>query len=169
VNRVASTLRNPDHLVPLYALLFTAPGVPSLYYGSEWGMEGERARHSDQALRPALRSPEAAGSAPRPYLAEVITRLARVRHATPALRRGGYEQLHVAAEQIAFARRLDGERVIVAVNMADAPAVVEVAAPVSDGTAFVDLLDPSCRFIATRGRLRIDTVERCWARILVPQ
>ena len=42
VNRVASRLKNPAHLYPLYCLLFTMPGVPSIYYGSEWGIEGER-------------------------------------------------------------------------------------------------------------------------------
>ncbi len=35
VNRVASDLKHPDHLYPLYALLFSMPGVSSLYYGSE--------------------------------------------------------------------------------------------------------------------------------------
>ncbi len=42
VDRVASSLRNPAHLYPLYTLLLTIPGVPSIYYGSEWGIEGRR-------------------------------------------------------------------------------------------------------------------------------
>ena len=54
VNRVASQLKNPAHLYPLYSLLFTMPGVPSIYYGSEWGIEGKRTSQSDQALRPHL-------------------------------------------------------------------------------------------------------------------
>ena len=38
VNRVASNLTNPAQLHTLYCLLFTMPGVPSIYYGSEWGL-----------------------------------------------------------------------------------------------------------------------------------
>jgi glycosidase len=34
VNRVMSYLKNPAHLYPLYCLLFTMPGIPSIYYGS---------------------------------------------------------------------------------------------------------------------------------------
>ena len=37
VNRLASVLRNPEHLENVYTLLFTMPGAPSVYYGSEWG------------------------------------------------------------------------------------------------------------------------------------
>ncbi|MFY0574859.1 alpha-amylase family glycosyl hydrolase [Cystobacter fuscus] len=40
VNRIASTLKDPAHLLPLHLMLFTIPGVPSIYYGSEWGQEG---------------------------------------------------------------------------------------------------------------------------------
>jgi len=54
VNRVSSTLRNPNHLFPLYGLLFTLPGIPSLYYGSELGLKGEKAM-DDWPLRPDYR------------------------------------------------------------------------------------------------------------------
>ena len=53
-DRIASKLREPDHLFPVYQLLFTLPGIPSVYYGSEWGIQGARTRESDEALRPAL-------------------------------------------------------------------------------------------------------------------
>ena len=53
-NRLASKLRKKEHLFPVYQLLFTLPGIPSIYYGSEWGMEGIRSSTSDDALRPAV-------------------------------------------------------------------------------------------------------------------
>jgi glycosidase len=34
VDRLASRLTNPAHLYPVYCLLFTMPGAPSIYYGS---------------------------------------------------------------------------------------------------------------------------------------
>lgn len=41
VTRVASILQNPAHLPLIYALLFGMPGIPCIYYGSEWGAEGK--------------------------------------------------------------------------------------------------------------------------------
>ncbi|HEV2148577.1 MAG TPA: alpha-amylase family glycosyl hydrolase [Longimicrobiaceae bacterium] len=166
VNRVASVLREPAHLYPLHALLFTIPGVPSVYYGSEWGIPGRKKRGDDRPLRPQLRWPEAAGTAPHPDLARAIARFARIRRESPALRRGSYRQLHVAHEQLAFTREKDGETVVVAVNSAAEPAALEVAAPVPDGTTLTDLLEPSERFTARAGRLRIEAVPPRWARIL---
>ncbi len=91
VDRVASRPKNPAHLYPLYSLLFTMPGVPSVYYGSEWGIEGKRTSVDDGALRPCidlgeisqtartLICPEssaawpASGAVPRPCATAVIT------------------------------------------------------------------------------------------------
>jgi glycosidase len=165
VSRIASTLREPAHLYPLHALLFTVPGVPSIYYGSEWGIAGAKRGGDDRPLRPYLHPPDAARAAPHPDLAAAIARFARIRHGSRALRRGTYRQLHVAAEQLAFARELDGETVVVAVNAAAAPATVDVPAPVRDGTALADLLSPGDRFTASAGRLRVEVPPR-WARIL---
>src|SRR5207248_2637864 len=110
VNRVASTLRNPAHLYPLYLLLFTIPGVPSVYAGSEWGIEGIRKAGDDRPLRPPFPSPAAAASrGTHPDLAVAVARFAALRHRSAALRRGSYRQLHVAPEQLAFARQEGGE------------------------------------------------------------
>lgn len=167
VNRVASTLRDPVNLYPLYALLFTMPGIPSIYYGSEWGIPGVKNRGSDRPLRPHLSMPQGAHDAPHPALADAVARFARIRNEVIALRRGAYRQLHVAHEQIAFAREYEGEHVVVAVNAATTPAPLEVIAPAPDGTMFVDLLDPHGRFTVSGGRLRIAPVPPSWARILI--
>ena len=165
VSRVASTLREPAHLYPLYALLFTIPGVPSIYYGSEWGIAGTKQRGDDRPLRPHLRLPDAEKTAPHPDLARAIARFARVRHGSRALRHGSYRQLHVASEQLAFARRADGETVVVAVNAAAGPAKLDLPSPVPDGTTLTDRLSPSDTATATGGRLRVEVPPR-WARIL---
>ena len=41
VTRVASILTNEKHLPLIYALMFGMPGIPCVYYGSEWGAKGE--------------------------------------------------------------------------------------------------------------------------------
>ena len=53
VDRIASRLREPAEIYPLHLLLFTIPGVPAIYYGSEWGIDGKKSA-GDPALRPAL-------------------------------------------------------------------------------------------------------------------
>ncbi|HEX8272841.1 MAG TPA: alpha-amylase family glycosyl hydrolase [Longimicrobiaceae bacterium] len=165
VSRVASALREPAHLYPLHALLFTVPGVPSVYYGSEWGIAGAKRGGDDRPLRPALRLADARRAAPHPDLAAAIARFARIRHGSRALRRGTYRQLHVASEQLAFARQIDGETVAVAVNAAAEPAKLDLPAPVPDGTTLTDLLSPKDKVVVSGGRLRVEVPPR-WARIL---
>lgn len=168
VDRVASTLHDPAHLYPLYLLLFTMPGMPSVYAGSEWGMEGVSESGSDAPLRPALADPESAATvAAHPDLVEAIREFARIRRMSEALRHGDYEQLSVAHEQFAFARRMQKELAVVALNSADTPQPVELRLAGADGRIFVDLLDNDQAFEVRRGRLQIDEVPPCWGRILI--
>jgi glycosidase len=124
VNRVASSLTNPAHLYPLYLLLFTMPGIPSVYYGSEWGILGKRTSESDRALRPLLNLPPR--DVPQPDLPPTIARLAALRRELPALRHGDYRQLHVAAEQFAFTRSTSEQTAVVTVNAYDRPATIRL-------------------------------------------
>ena len=105
VDRVASILKNPAHLYPLYVLLMTMPGVPSIYYGSEWGIEGRKGATTDAPLRPALDPATLPEHAPHPELHGLIKSLIAIRSRFAAIRRGDYAQLHVASEQFAFIRR----------------------------------------------------------------
>lgn len=44
VTRVASILTNEKHLPLIYALAFGMPGIPCVYYGSEWGEKAKKRR-----------------------------------------------------------------------------------------------------------------------------
>ena len=77
VNRVASNLTNPAHLYTLYCLLFTIPGVPSIYYGSEWGIQAIKQNGDDWALRPQLDLTMLSQTGPQADLVKTIARLAR--------------------------------------------------------------------------------------------
>lgn len=123
VDRVAGSLTEARHLYPLYGLLFTVPGIPSIYYGSEVGEAARRTHDDDSMLRPRFD----AIVATQPDLALAIERFATVRAGLPALRRGDYRQIHVSSEQLAFARGLHGRSVLVAVNAAAHEAVLPVA------------------------------------------
>ncbi len=118
VNRVASQLKNKHHLYPLYALLFSMPGIPSIYYGSEWGVTGQRSAHSDLALRPSLNLQHLIQHAPEANLPVTIQKLAHLRADSPALQTGSYRQAYVSAQQLAFWRESDKQKVLVVLNSA---------------------------------------------------
>lgn len=167
VNRVASNLKNPAHLYPLYTLLFTMPGVPSIYYGSEWGVSGSRTANSDEALRPYIDLAQTS-SLPHHDLAFYIKKLADIRRQNPALRRGDYQELHVAHEQFAFLRKhYDGTNVV-AVNAAASPAAVNLRLPMAEGR-LVDQIDPRRTFQIIDHQVHIDSIPATGALILAIQ
>jgi cyclomaltodextrinase / maltogenic alpha-amylase / neopullulanase len=166
VNRVASMVGELSQLFPLYCLLLTVPGVPSIYYGSEWGLRAERTRTSDAPLRPVIRLEEMRRSAPMPDLTKAIAQLVSLRRSSPALQSGDYEQVEVRSEQLAFVRRTDGEYILVMVNASSAPASMQTHVPgVTDGR-MVDLLNGREEFRVERGKIRVEKLWPNWARVL---
>ncbi len=115
VDRIASKLTNPDHLRPAWAMAFGMPGVPSVYYGSEWGMQGSKGRGSDAELRPALEKPEWND------LTTWISQLAQAKKGSRALCYGAYRNVVLTNRQIIFERACEGERVLVAINADASP------------------------------------------------
>lgn len=135
VNRLADTVKKPQYLPTIYTLLYTMPGLPSVYYGSEWGIHGVTDRVTDWALRPTIDIRSARFD--DPALMAHITALAKVRTTSDALRHGDYTQLAVTSHQLAFRRSTGSDTAIVAVNCADTPALLNVDA---DGGSWTDLL-----------------------------
>ncbi|QEN04700.1 alpha-amylase [Thiospirochaeta perfilievii] len=115
VNRIASTLSDRAFLFPLHILLFSIPGVPSIYYGSEWGVEGVKEGHSDSVIRPNLNLLDLNKSY-KSDLKDVISRLSSIWLGCDALKLGEYREIMVKPEQIAFERSFNGERVVVIIN-----------------------------------------------------
>lgn len=165
VDRVASSLQDPAHLFPLHILLMTMPGVPSIYYGSEWGLQAKR-QDGSWKLRPALDLGKVSQVCPQPELPSTITRLAQIRRDVPVLRYGSYQQIYVAPQQFAFLRQSAREMAIVAVNASDQPAALEIPIPLQTNR-LVDVLNPGDTFIADGGKARIEKIWPNWGRILV--
>jgi len=145
VDRVASVIRDSAGLYPLYGLMFAMPGIPSLYYGSEYGIGGRKAGGDDGPLRPSLDPAELPRAAPHPELARCIARFAAARRASPAVREGRYRALHITMEGLAFLRATHHDTAIIAVNGSAAPMAFPLRAPEPAGRTFVDLLDSSFR------------------------
>lgn len=128
VNRVASVLRNPRHLFNVYTLLFSMPGAPSVYYGSEWGVRGEKQNGNDAPLRPCLdlnRVPS-----PNEDLLRHISKLASIRRQLEALCVGEYESVDIKNEQLVYKRFTPNQTVYVALNLSEQDAWLEFSAPV---------------------------------------
>ncbi len=119
VERIYTKLSNKAHFAPVHVLLYTLPGVPSIYYGSEFGIEGKKEKFSDDSLRPALNIEDYADAVQKNPCTALIAALGKVRQHTPALSYGSYAELQLTNRQFAFARDLDGVRVIVTVNNDD--------------------------------------------------
>ena len=128
VERLASKLRNRAHLVPCYILEYTLPGVPSVYYGSEFGIEAKKERGSDWGLRPELHLEDFADALNRNPVTQAVARLGQVRQSVPALSYGRYEERLLTNRQYVFARVLEGVDAIVSVNNDDSDAEVNVPA-----------------------------------------
>lgn len=165
VDRIASQLRHSPHLYPLHALLFTVPGVPSIYYGSEVGLLGKKGHQTDAPLRPVFHPRRDHSQASQPELAATLARFARLRHQHPALKRGDYRQLHVSSEQFAFMRELPEERLVVALNASDQPAEITLSLGERGATQLTDMLNSGERFEVRGGSVTVP-LHPNWARIL---
>ena len=138
VERIYTKLTNKAHFAPVHVLLYTLPGVPCIYYGSEFGIEGRKEYGSDDSLRPALNIEDYKDSVKTNPCTALIAALGKVRQAVPALSYGSYDELMLTNRQFAYARDLDGTRVIVSVNNDDAPAGMHLAA--GNCTAYIGAL-----------------------------
>ena len=114
VTRVASILTNEKHLPLIYALMFGMPGIPCVYYGSEWGARADKGQ-GDPALRPSFEKPEWNG------LTEWISRLAKAKKESDALNYGDFRSVVLTNRQCIFERKTEKERVLVAINADENP------------------------------------------------
>ena len=162
VSRIGSALSEYRHIHPLHILLFTIPGIPSIYYGSEWGIRGVKDNGEDWHLRPQLQ-PDSGFADKDNDLPATIRNLVRIRKSSPALRTGGYRQLTVSVdgEQLAFVREQDGETIAVLVNASEEERQVSLQEHFPD-SALEDLLNPGEAFHTGQPV----PLSPCWGRIL---
>ena len=123
VTRVASILSNEKHLPLIYGLLFGMPGIPCVYYGSEWGAKA-RKEEGDPALRACFEEPE------WNELCDTISKLAEAKKGSEALNYGSFRSVVLTNKQCIFERKSDNERVLVAIN--------------ADGEAYTAHFDAGC-------------------------
>ncbi len=128
VERIYTKLNKKEHFAPVHVLLYTLPGVPSIYYGSEFGIEGKKERFSDDSLRPALSLSDYENAEEKNPCTRLIAALGLVRRHTAALSYGDYRELLLTNRQYAFSRNYNGVSVVVTVNNDDSDYVMTLPA-----------------------------------------
>lgn len=114
VNRLASNLNDETLLKNTYTLMFTMPGAPSIYYGSEFGIKGKRTHHSDHELRPCLNLGEIEN--PNYELFDHIKKLSKLKHSLKALQYGNYKNENIQLEHLCYSMKTDDQSVFVLLN-----------------------------------------------------
>ena len=109
VTRIASNLTNENHIIPAFGILMAMPGIPCIYYGSEWGIRG-RKEDGDNALRPYVEKPQ------WNEISEFVRNAVKAHRDSKSLCYGSFEILHMTNRQLVFERRFEDERVIVMIN-----------------------------------------------------
>ncbi|MBR5564744.1 MAG: alpha-amylase [Roseburia sp.] len=138
VERIYTKLNNKKHYTPAHILCYTLPGVPSVYYGSEFGIEGKKERWSDDSLRPELHLEDYKDARKNNPCTALIAKLGKVRQEVKALSYGDYRELMLTTRQYAFSRSHEGNVVVVTVNNDESDYVMTL--PVGNAAEYIGVL-----------------------------
>ncbi len=165
VERIYTKLRNKAHFVPVHILLYTLPGVPSIYYGSEFGIEGRKERGSDDSLRPALSLDTYEDAVNQNWCTRLIARLGKARQQIKALSYGDYKELLLTTQHYAFARNFEGQSVVVTVNNGDENCTMNL--PVCGADSYVGVLSGQSAAVSN-GWIQVEAARNA-GEIWVPE
>lgn len=153
VERIYTKLNQKEHLKLVTLLVYTLYGIPSVYYGSEFGIEGNKEQGSDWNLRPYLDLSDFADAEKTNPVTALCARLGAMKKEYPEFTYGEYKELHLTNRQFAYGRALDGNCIVTALNCDDAPADMEFGVP-ADGNV-TDLLGCSENVRYENGRISV--------------
>jgi glycosidase len=164
VNRVSSSLENQAHLFPIYGTLFCVPGIPSIYYGSEFGITGQRNEHSDYELRPKWDDNWAESELAKNLFKE-LCHFSKIRKESEALKYGNYCELLVNYNQLfAFSRESKNEKIIIIVNAKSIKNECMIESEQIGNAKWKDLLSNE-EYITINNILKLQ-IQPSWLRIL---
>lgn len=116
VDRIASHLKEQNHLENTYTIMYCMPGVPSIYYGSEWGISGSRTNTSDDALRPEINLGQINNA--NENLNSYLKKLGNIRKSLEALQFGNYNNEYIRNEQLVFLAHITIKQCILHLTLA---------------------------------------------------
>ncbi|HLI01048.1 MAG TPA: alpha-amylase family glycosyl hydrolase, partial [Acidimicrobiales bacterium] len=124
VTRLASQLADPRHVALAVAILCTIGGTPTIYAGDEQAWVGitEDRPGGDDAIRPAFPVHPAGLGHSGWETFRLHQQLIGLRHRHPWLHRARTRVLHLTNRQLAYETAAGDARLVVALNIDDAPA-----------------------------------------------
>lgn len=125
VPRACTALADRRKIFAMYAILYSMPGIPCVYYGSEYGAEGGKGRGAggDDALRPCI---DGIDRNKCPELTSFIKKLNAVRSAEPAFAYGTYDKCVLNNKYMCFKREHGADRIYCAFNISEGDVTVRV-------------------------------------------
>lgn len=115
VIRAYTALADKRNIYNLYSLLYMIPGIPCVYYGSEYGAEGDKS-DGDYKLRPCI---DDIDKEKCPALYNHIKTLSHIRSENNILSYGGYEKRILQNKYMVIRRYLDGKSVYFGINIGE--------------------------------------------------
>ena len=154
VNRIATIINDKRYLKNIYTLLFTIPGIPSIYYGSEWGIEGDKSI-TDLNLRPELSIDNFDNDDKSKKLEDFITKLISIRKNNKELTLGIYKEFIVKNKQFVFGRYLNDNWIIILLNLDDKEEYIELNS-IFKKKDIINLLDENDKYINENNKIIIN-------------
>ena len=154
VNRIATIINDKKYLNNIYTLLFTIPGIPSIYYGSEWGIEGDKSI-TDLNLRPELSIDDFDNDDKSKKLEDFITKLISIRKNNKELTLGIYKEFIVKNKQFVFGRYLNDNWIIILLNLDDKEEYIELNS-IFKKKDIINLLDENDKYINENNKIIIN-------------
>ncbi len=159
-SRLASLVDKPQYLYTIYILLFTIPGIPSIYYGSEWGLTGIKGPTSDFSIRPYIDVNTI--KVEEENLENVIKKLIKIREENPALHLGSYKQIYIEYHKpFVFERKYNNQTVLIIINPREDEEYLNLSSYCFD---FYDALNDTSISKNDLNNLKINPY---WGRILI--
>ena len=125
VERIYTKLDNKNYFIPVNVMLYTLPGIPSIYYGSEFGIEGKKERGSDYSLRPYLNLDDFKNN----KYEELFKRLNKIKNDSKILSYVKYNELVLKNKVFVYERVLDNNQIIIVVSNDDNDNVITINNP----------------------------------------
>ena len=164
VERIINKLNNPDHFSIVHILMYTLPGIPSIYYGSEFAIEGKKEKGSDASLRPHLDLKDYKDAAETDPNTALVKKLGNMRQTSKALSYGEYKELLLTNRQYAYARTFENETAYIVVNNDEEAA--EVTIPCASEEAAVTGILSGKIFDVTDGKITLN-LDGCSGEIFI--
>ena len=154
VTRLASQLHDKRLLPLVYALLYAMPGIPSVYYGSECGIEAVKQQGSDENLRPCLELSDLNPEQNALFL--YLCQLGAAYETLGALHDGSFSTVEVRNQQLCFRRGEGDGAVYCLLNLQDSPS--DLPLPVSGGDWYDRISGQHC----PDGRVTVPAFTAMW-------